>query len=500
MMRSAPTIDSARHEAAAKLLPKPRLIIGGADLTEGSEGIFNHINPATGRQQAAVPLGGAQEVERAIASAQSAFRSSWGPMRPRDRRRLLGKFSELLFEHREEFELIQTLEMGLTATNSVNHTNIALDWTAYYSGWADKLEGLVVSAYSPDEEFGYTIPEPYGVIGHIITWNAPFMSLGMKVAPSLAAGNCVVIKPAEFTPFTSLLFADLAREAGIPEGVINVVPGTGAAGEALVSHPRVGKISFTGGPQTATRIMTTAAQTLKPVLFELGGKSANLLFADSDLDKAIGYSSLFAMSGCGQGCALPTRLLVEDIIYDEVIEKVLAHVEEIKVGDPLDTDTYHGPLVNEAAQERVANMIERAVEQGAGALRTGGSKIAGPGFFVEPTVFTDVDIDSELAQKEVFGPVLAVSKFSSEEEAVRFANATEYGLSAYIQSRDVDRVKRLVPQLNAGTVFVNKGPTPVSQPGRPFGGIGLSGFGREGGKAGIDEFIMTKGVGIGAGS
>jgi aldehyde dehydrogenase (NAD+) len=319
------------------------------------------------------------------------------------------------------------------------------------------------------------------------------------VPASLAAGNTVVIKPAEFTPFTALLFAEIAREAGLPDGVVNVVQGTGVAGEALVRHPGVGKVSFTGGPTTAQRIMATAAESLKPVLFELGGKSPNLLFADADLGSAVPYSAAFAMSCVGQGCALPTRLLVEESIYDEVVETVVATVEALPVGDPLDPASYFGPLVNAASQERVGRIIAEARATGAGTLRTGGSVIPGAGFFVEPTVFVDVDNRSDLAQREVFGPVLAVTPFRNEEHAVQLANDTAYGLSAYVQSRDIGRVNRLVPRLRAGTVFVNPGPNPITQPGRPFGGVGLSGFGREGGKAGLDEFLMVKGVGVGRG-
>jgi len=386
--------------------------------------------------------------------------------------------------------------MGLCLSMSAQ-LDAAFEWTHYYAGWADKIEGVVVSGFSPADELAYTLAEPYGVVGHIITWNAPLLSLSMKVPPSLAAGNTVVIKPAEFTPFTALLFAELAREAGIPDGVVNVVQGGGAAGEALVRHPGIGKVSFTGGPSTAKRIMATAAESLKPVLFELGGKSPNLLFADADLDAAVAYSAAFSMSCVGQGCALPTRLLVEESIYDEVVETVVATVEALPIGDPLDPASYFGPLVNAAARERVVGMIDAARSDGAGTLRTGGSGMDTPGFFVEPTVFVDVDNGSDLAQQEVFGPVLAVTSFRDEEHAVELANDTAYGLSAYLQSRDVRRVNRLVPRLRAGTVFVNQGPNPITQPGRPFGGVGLSGFGREGGKAGLDEFLMLKGVGIG---
>ncbi len=498
MRRPTPAVDVARHEIAAKLLPVPRLVIGGEDLLAGSGGVHVHVNPATGLAQADVPLGGALEVDQAVAAARSAYETTWGPMKPADRRRLLTRFADLLATRRDDFATIATLEMGLCASMSAQ-IDAAIEWTHYYAGWADKIEGIVASGFSPADELAYTLAEPYGVVGHIITWNAPLLSLGMKVPPSLAAGNTVVIKPAEFTPFTALLFADLAREAGLPDGVVNVVQGDGSAGEALVRHPGVGKVSFTGGPGTAKRIMATAAESLKPVLFELGGKSPNLLFADADLDASVPYSAAFAMSCVGQGCALPTRLLVEESIYDQVVESVVATIEALPVGDPLDPASYFGPLVNAAALERVVGMIDTAVAGGAGELRTGGSAMDTAGFFVEPTVFADVDNASDLAQQEVFGPVLAITRFRDEEHAVELANDTAYGLSAYVQTRDVRRVNRLVPRLRAGTVFVNQGPNPITQPGRPFGGIGLSGFGREGGKAGLDEFLMIKGVGVGRG-
>jgi aldehyde dehydrogenase (NAD+) len=494
--RPTPVVDVARHEAAAKLLPLPRLIVGGNDLLTGSGGVHHHVNPATGLVQADVPLGGAPEVDQAVAAARAAFDATWGPMKPSERRRLLTRFADLLATKRDEFATIATLEMGLCASMSAQ-IDAAFEWTHYYAGWADKIEGLVASGFSPADEFAYTLAEPYGVVGHIITWNAPLLSLGMKVPPSLAAGNTVVIKPAEFTPFTALLFVELAREAGLPDGVINVVQGDGTAGEALVRHPGVGKVSFTGGPDTAKRIMSTAAETLKPVLFELGGKSPNLLFADADLGASVAYSAAFSMSCVGQGCALPTRLLVEESIYEEVVETVVATIDALPVGDPLDPASYFGPLVSSAARQRVTSMIEDARSAGVGELRTGGTAMDSPGFFVEPTVFVDVDNKSDLAQREVFGPVLAVTRFRDEEHAVELANDTAYGLSAYIQSRDVRRVNRLVPRLRAGTVFVNQGPNPITQPGRPFGGVGLSGFGREGGKAGLDEFLMVKGVGVG---
>lgn len=492
------SIDVALHQRKAEeVLPRPRLVIAGRDVLEASGGTYDHVNPATGLVQARIPLAGPAEVDQAVAAARQAF-EVWGAMRPAERGRLLTDLGQLVREHIADFAEICPLENGVCIGGWADNVGPRLaDWTAYYAGWADKIEGMVGAAYSPHENFEYTVAEPYGVIGHVITWNSPALSLAMKVPASLAAGNTVVIKPAEITPFSALLFADLAREAGIPDGVVNVVTGLGDAGEALVSHTGVDKISFTGGPATARHIMATAAQTLKPVVFELGGKSANLLFADSDLDLAAPYCAAFAMSNTGQGCALPTRLLVERPVYDEVVERVAAVVAALPVGDPLDPATYIGPLVNAAARDRVQAMIDKAVAEKAGRLVLGGERIESDGYYVAPTVFADVDNRSDLAQREVFGPVLAITPFGTEDEAVALANDTEYGLSAYIQSSDIARVNRLVPRLKAGTVYVNPGPNPITCAATPFGGVGISGFGREGGKAGLDEFIHVKGVGIG---
>lgn len=492
------TVDVKLHQDRAERdLPRPRLVIGGKDVTEGSGGLYEHRDPATGLVQAYIPLAGAAEIDQAVAAARAAF-EVWGTMRPAERRRLLTRFGQLIRDHIPDFAAICPLENGVCiggwAENVGPHV---ADWTEYYAGWADKIEGMVGAAHSPHENVEYTIAEPYGVIGHIITWNSPALSLAMKVPPSLAAGNTVVIKPAESTPFSALLFADLAREAGLPEGVVNVVTGLGDAGEALVSHPGIDKISFTGGPATARRIMATAAQSLKPVLFELGGKSANLLFADTDLDAVVPYCAAFAMSNTGQGCALPTRLLVERSVYPEVVERVAAVVAALPVGDPLDPSTYIGPLISAAARDRVQGVIDQAVSGGAGRLVHGGERIDSDGYFVTPTVFADVDHRSDLAQREIFGPVLALTPFDTEDEAVALANDTEYGLSAYIQSRDIGRVNRLVPRLKAGTVYVNPGPNPITSPATPFGGVGISGFGREGGRAGLEEFLCVKGVGVG---
>jgi aldehyde dehydrogenase (NAD+) len=437
-----------------------------------------------------VPLAGPKEIDEAVVAARFAL-GPWRAMDPARRREVLTHFAELIRDY--DWTALQVLENGQTWQQATGIGASSYQWTAYYATWADKLVGEV--AVDTPTDFIYTVPEPHGVVAMIITWNAPLLSLAMKLPAALAAGNTIVLKPAEFTSFTAMRWVELARAAGVPDGVINVVPGGPDAGEALVGHPGVDKISFTGGPPTARSIMRGAAENLTPVLFELGGKGANLVFADADLDRSLPFSCRFALANTGQGCALPTRLLVERPIYDRVVEQVLETVESYTVGDPLDRNSFAGPLVNEAALKRVLGVIEQAKATNAGRLALGGDRLGGEladGWFVDRTVFVDVDPASNLAKKEIFGPVLAVIPFSDEEEAVAIANNTAYGLTNYIQSSDAHRVRRLIPQLRSGTVGVNTGACVHHR--APFGGVGSSGFGREGGRAGIEEFIRIKTV------
>jgi acyl-CoA reductase-like NAD-dependent aldehyde dehydrogenase len=322
------------------------------------------------------------------------------------------------------------------------------------------------------------------------------MGMGQKAVPALAAGNTVVVKPPELAPFGALRFAELALEAGLPPGVLNVVVGGAAAGDALVRHPGVDKVSFTGGCATARLVMAAAAETLTPLTFELGGKSANIVFPDADLD---GATSMAAMLGAvllsGQGCALPTRLYVHDDVYDDVVSRVVAQIEAVPVGDPFDPAVLMGPVVSERACERILGVIRRAVDEGAGTLLTGGERLGGAlaaGYFVAPTVFGDVDHDSSLAREEIFGPVLSVLRFHDEDEVVDKANDSPFGLSAYLHTRDSARAQRVARRLDGGTVIVNG--FPGMSPGAPFGGVKQSGFGREGGRAGIEEFVRRKNV------
>ena len=486
-----------RHKKAAKLLPEVSSLIGGERYAGASAGTFDHINPATGRTQSSVPLSGTDCVDAAVAAARDAapgWRNTPGPRR----REILEKLAALILRDGDELATISTLENGATMSfGATRFVSMAAEWTRYYAGWADKLDGLVVDTHR-DEPLVYTIPEPFGVVGIIITWNAPLLSLAMKIPPALAAGNTVVLKPAEFTPFTSVRFLELASEAGLPDGVLNLVIGGPETGAAMSAHAGINKISFTGGPATATKIMQSAANNLVPVLFELGGKGANLVFDDANLAEAIPYSATFALVNTGQGCALPTRLLVQRGVYDAVVEGVTAVVSQYITGDPLDPATFAGPLVNAAARERVSGVIEQAKADKAGRVVLGGGRPGGEldeGFFVDTTIFADVDPDSSLAQNEVFGPVLSIIPFETEEQAVAIANGTAYGLSNYVQTADMRRARRLARDLHSGTVGING--TGNMHLGAPFGGVGISGFGREGGREGVMEFISTKTVLVG---
>lgn len=473
------------------------LHIGGAMLTTGSGGVHAHLYPATATTTSTIPLAGASEADAAVEAAHEAF-PGWRTTAPGEKRAILERLATLVRDNAEEFGKLGAIDNGTPATFAAYGAYIAAEWISYYAGWADRIEGRVNSTVTDRGELGYTLSEPYGVIGIIITWNGPLISLGMKVAPALAAGNTVVVKPSEMTPYSGELFMKLSAQAGVPDGVINMIPGSVEAGEALVRHPLVEKVSFTGGPITARKILASCAETIKPAVLELGGKSANLIFADADLDAACAFGvdgSIGMMSG--QGCAFPTRMLVQQDIYDEVIRRVLARVAQIKVGDPFLPETTSGPVVNEAALHRILGVIERTKSAGGAKLLMGGGRVGGDladGYFIEPTVFVDVDPDSALAQEEIFGPVLAITPFKDEDEAIAIANNTQYGLSAYIQTRDLGRVLRVAERLKSGVVLAN-GSRSI-QPHRPFGGLGLSGFGREGGKEGLDEFIRVKTIGL----
>lgn len=475
-------------------LGEAALFIGADRISPASGGDMEHAFAGTGEVNGLVHLAGTEEVDLAVRTAKSAF-PAWQEVSVADRRDLLLRLAAAVLEHEEEFSRLVTLEMGAPKLFASTNPAICANWISYYAGWADKIDGSVLPAY-PATGLNYTIAEPYGVVALLTPWNAPLSEIGMKAAPALAAGNCIVLKPSELAPFTTVRFAELALEVGLPPGVVNVIPGGPEAGNALCRHPGIGKISFTGSPATARRIIEASGEHIRPLTLELGGKSPNVMFADADLDKAIPLAVSYGVAlMSGQACAAGTRLLVQDEIHDEVIDRLRAEIGQYVIGDPREESTTFGPLVSAAARDRVCRMIETGRHQGDAHIAIGGGVPGGAlsgGFFVEPTVIDDVSPESEVFREEVFGPVIAVTRFKDAEEAVELCNATRFGLAGYINTRDLTLAHTMAARIHAGSIRVN-GANRMA-PGSPFGGYLESGFGREGGRAGLDEFLQIKNV------
>jgi aldehyde dehydrogenase (NAD+) len=468
------------------------LLIDGQLITDSAGGLMEHVNPATGKPHKSFAIASVDEVDQAVAAARAAF-DGWRRWKPDARRDVLTRLADLIAAHSLDIGAIAALESGNIYSDFVG-TYVA-EWVRYYAGWADKIAGESLTPY-PFEGIDYTVPTPVGVVGLIVTWNGPIGFCGMGASPALAAGCCLVIKSPELAPFSAVTFGRLCLEAGIPPGVVNIVTGGPDVGHALVSHPGIDKISFTGGTATARKLAETCAATLKPMVMELGGKSANLVFADADLDQAIALSSRFT-NNAGQGCSMPTRLIVERPVYEQVVDGVLARAAAVVPGDPFEPGVTMGPVIGQGAVDRILGLINRGRKSNAGTLLLGGNRIGGhlaDGFFIEPTIFGDVDNRSEIAQEEFFGPVLCVMAFDDEAEAIALANGTSYGLAAYAQTNDMRRARRLIAELDAGSVHINgTGPGPLS-PATPFGGIKQSGYGRQGSREGLAEFLHTKNV------
>ncbi len=484
--------DYTPETAAVEFLRKPhQLLIDGRRVPSSSGRTFKSINPATEEVIATVAEGNELDVNHAVAAARRAFEGPWRTMRAAERGHLLLKWAELLKRHADEIVEIESLDGGKPISATMRQDfPAAIDTLTYYAGWADKISGDVVA--TRDDALTYTVREPVGVVAAIVPWNFPLMIGMWKLAPALACGCTVVMKPAELTSLSALRIGELALEAGIPPGVLNIVTGPGrVVGDALVNHPDVDKVTFTGSPGVGRGIMKAAASNFKRVSLELGGKSANVIFDDADLEAASKAAAAGIFFNAGQVCSAGSRVLVQENAYDEVVERIAARAKLLRMGDLLDRNTSMGPVISEKQMKSILDYVDIGRKEGA-TLVTGGARVGRRGYFISPAVFADVEHEMRISQEEIFGPVVSVIKFRDETDALRIANGTAYSLAAGVWSRDMGRVQRFAKRARAGTVWINTyGYTDVRL---PWGGERDSGLGREHGTAAIENFTEPKAV------
>ncbi|HEX7008750.1 MAG TPA: aldehyde dehydrogenase family protein [Phycisphaeraceae bacterium] len=487
------TTATAAVQPAPVRVRQTRMLIDGRWRDSASGRTFATINPATEEKIADVAYGTEQDVDAAVRAARKAFESGpWPRMDARDRGRLLNKLADLIEEHIDELAALETLDNGKPLRDSRNvDLPLVVDCFRYYAGWADKIHGQTIPVRG--NYFSYTRREPVGVAGQIIPWNFPLLMAAWKWGPALAAGCTVVLKPAEQTPLTALRLGELAQEAGFPEGVINIVPGDGHTGSALVRHPGVDKIAFTGEYKTAQIIMKEAAPTLKRLTFELGGKSPNVVFADSDLDAAAQGAFIGLYLNQGQCCCAGSRLFVEEKIHEPLVDRLVQMAKARKVGDPFAPDTEQGPQVDQAQFDKILHYIDLGKKEGARCL-AGGGRVGQKGYFIEPTVFDQVRDEMAIAREEIFGPVMSILTFKEVDEVIRRGNETFYGLAAAVWTRDIAKAHRVANAIRAGTVWVNC--YDVFDAAAPFGGFKMSGQGRELGEKALDNYTELKTVTI----
>jgi len=475
---------------------KPRqMLINGKWVNSASGKTFPTYNPATGDVLAQIAEGNSEDVNRAVAAARAAFeKGPWRNMLPNERGRLIWKLGDLLEKHNEEFAQLESLDNGKPVTVArVADVPLAADLFRYMAGWATKIEGNTIPISAHGAKFlAYTLREPVGVVGQIIPWNFPLLMAAWKLGPALATGCCVVLKPAEQTPLTALRLGELIQEAGIPEGVVNIVTGYGeTAGAPIAAHPDVDKIAFTGSTEVGKLIVKAAAGNLKKVSLELGGKSPNIVFEDADLENTIQGAAMAIFFNHGQCCCAGSRLYVEQKEFDKVVDGVSQIASKIKVGPGMESTTDMGPLVSEEQLNRVCGYLESGYSEGAKAT-TGGSRQGEKGYFVKPTVLVNTNENMKVVREEIFGPVVTAIPFKDIDDLIAKANNTEYGLAAGVWTRDIKKAHRTAAALRAGTVWVNC--YNVFDAALPFGGYKQSGWGREMGHEVLEMYTEVKSV------
>jgi acyl-CoA reductase-like NAD-dependent aldehyde dehydrogenase len=489
------TISLDIPDTAAKFLASPIThLIDGASTSSATGETFASINPCDGTTLADVALGDVHEVDTAVAAARRALDGPWKRMTPGQRSRVLWKVADLIEERSEEFAVLEALDTGkpISLARAVD-VPLAVEWFRYMAGWPTKLTGStipVTSPAGPGNFLAYTTREPVGVVAAVIAWNFPLMLAAWKLSPALAAGNTVVLKPAEQTPLTAALLGEVLRDAGLPDGVVNIVHGDGErVGARLVAHPDVDKVSFTGSTEVGKRIITTSAGNLKKVTLELGGKSPNIVFGDADLEQAIPGAAAAIFLNQGEACTAGSRLFVHASVYDDLVAGISDIAKGIRLGNSLDPESAMGPVVSQAQLDTVLGYLDSGRDQGARAV-AGGGRHGDLGFFVEPTVLVDTTPGMRVVDEEIFGPVLTVQRFTDTDEVVRAANATAYGLAGGVWTRDLALAHIVAGALRAGSVWINS--YNVLDPALPFGGYKQSGWGREHGIEVFDAYTETK--------
>lgn len=483
--------QTATAPRATPAIRQTKLLIDNQWVDPVEGGDFETYNPATGEIIARVGAGTAADVDKAVKAARRALESGpWATMDAAERGRLMYELSDLVERNGAELAALESLNSGKTINDSLGDIEGVVNTLRYYAGWADKIEGKTLPVRG--SFLSYTLRQPVGVVGQIIPWNFPLLMLAWKWGPALACGNTVVMKPAEQTPLTALRIAELAIEAGFPAGVINMINGFGeTAGAALVAHPDVDKIAFTGHVDTAKIIQRQAAETLKRTTFELGGKSPNVIFADANLEEAVAGAFHAIYFHGGQCCTAGSRLFVEQKIHKEFVARLAEMAKARSIGDPLNPGTEQGPQVSQEQLDKILHYVDLGQKQGA-KLLAGGERVGDRGFFVSPTIFDDVKDDMAIARDEIFGPVVSVLPFSGVDEVVERANNTTYGLAAAIWTKDIDKAHLFAKKVKAGTVWVNC--YHVVDTTTPFGGFKMSGQGRENGEAALEHYSEIKTV------